>query len=115
MSDRSERLRRALVGLKRGSCFCEAGIGNPMVSTHTRACREAQAALDAELLRPPRGDCASEPETRGPVRCRIAYYADADGRNGWCCTAAGCGAWGPLGEHLLGTGCHFDRESPEKT
>lgn len=30
-------------GLKRGSCWCEMGIGNPMMKTHSAACDAARA------------------------------------------------------------------------
>jgi len=33
-------------GLRRGSCWCEMGIGNPMVSQHTRTCLEASRLMD---------------------------------------------------------------------
>ena len=41
------RLASALRGLARAPspCFCEHGIGNPMVSDHSQACQEARAAL----------------------------------------------------------------------
>lgn len=34
-----------LVGLKRGDCWCEMGIGNPMVREHDVACLQAQLAV----------------------------------------------------------------------
>lgn len=41
------RKLRAVIGLlKRGSCWCELGIGNPMVRGHSDACRRAREALD---------------------------------------------------------------------
>ena len=36
----------ALKGLRRGSCFCECGIDNPMMrGRHTAACIAAQSAI----------------------------------------------------------------------
>lgn len=43
--DENRRLYLVLNRLRRGSCFCEKGIGNPMVSEHTAACIEATALL----------------------------------------------------------------------
>ena len=41
-------LREALDGVKRGDCFCEAGLDNPMMGgRHTDACAKATAALVA--------------------------------------------------------------------
>jgi len=34
-----------LEGLKRGSCFCEMAVGNPMVREHTEACNRAMKFL----------------------------------------------------------------------
>ena len=34
-----------VLGLKRGSCWCEHGIGNPMVPAHTEACLNAEAFM----------------------------------------------------------------------
>lgn len=36
----------ALRSLKRGDCWCEKGIGNPMVTTHTAECELARKVLD---------------------------------------------------------------------
>lgn len=41
------RLRAALRGLARGSCFCEMAIGNPNVRGHDPQCIEASAVLAA--------------------------------------------------------------------
>lgn len=105
----SDRLREALLGLRRGQdgCFCEKGIGHPLLSDHTDACRAARAALDEGTVSPPGGECSSRPETRPPVRCRIRVYEDAAGRMGCVCCADGCGVWGPLGPGV-GAPCHFD-------
>jgi hypothetical protein len=36
----------AIKGLRRGDCFCEAGIDNPMMGgRHSEACLKAQAAI----------------------------------------------------------------------
>ena len=35
--------------LKRGTCWCELGIGNPMMSGHTMLCREIQQELKSEF------------------------------------------------------------------
>ena len=41
-----DELLAALLGLaKSGMCFCAHGIGNPMVSSCSRACKAAQAAI----------------------------------------------------------------------
>lgn len=37
------KLRQILLGLKRGSCWCEAGIGNPIATKHSAACVSAMA------------------------------------------------------------------------
>ena len=42
------RLREALVNLKRGACWCEVGIGNPMVrGVHSNACQRALDVVGA--------------------------------------------------------------------
>lgn len=41
-------LREALAGLKRGECFCEMAIGNPMYKEHSKQCVKATAALAKE-------------------------------------------------------------------
>ena len=49
MREAVETLQR----MRRGFCFCEVGIGNPMMQgQHTRVCEEAQALIDhhKELL-----------------------------------------------------------------
>lgn len=43
----TQRLAKAMESLKRGSCFCELAVGNPMVSRHTSACIEATQAIAA--------------------------------------------------------------------
>jgi hypothetical protein len=40
-----DRLRSALLALKRGDYFCEVAIGNPMYSRHTDECDRARDAL----------------------------------------------------------------------
>lgn len=40
------RLRAALAGLRRGDCWCEFGIGNPMLSRCLPACETAREALE---------------------------------------------------------------------
>lgn len=35
-----------LLRLKAGDCWCEMGIGNPMVQEHTAVCLEAQETVD---------------------------------------------------------------------
>lgn len=46
LAERERRLREALVGLKRGHCWCEAGIGNPMMhGGHTVGCDTTRALL----------------------------------------------------------------------
>lgn len=34
-----------LLSLKRGSCWCEMGIGNPMVTSHSQACQDVARHL----------------------------------------------------------------------
>ena len=41
-----EKLKRALLGVRNGSCWCGVGIGHPSYSRHTDACLEAQVAID---------------------------------------------------------------------
>jgi hypothetical protein len=36
-----------LKGLKRGDCFCEMSIGNPMVKDHTESCKRAMMFFTA--------------------------------------------------------------------
>lgn len=38
LTEQNDRLCEAIRGLRRGSCWCEMGIGNPMVKTHSPAC-----------------------------------------------------------------------------
>lgn len=38
-------LVKALEGVKRGSCWCEMGIGNPMMTSHSRQCGVARSTL----------------------------------------------------------------------
>ena len=38
-------LLTVLKALKRGDCWCEMGIGNPMMSRHSPGCLSAQAAI----------------------------------------------------------------------
>ena len=40
------KLREALEALKRGDCWCEMAIGNPMVKDHSAACKLASAVLE---------------------------------------------------------------------
>jgi hypothetical protein len=37
---------RALKLLKKGSCWCEIGIGNPMYKNHSEGCKIAQHILE---------------------------------------------------------------------
>lgn len=41
------KLLAALEQLKRGDCWCEMGVGNPMVDRHSGVCADAMAALSA--------------------------------------------------------------------
>jgi hypothetical protein len=43
---RLDALEKALWGMKRGSCWCEAGIGNPMYGGHTDSCKAARQLLE---------------------------------------------------------------------
>ncbi len=40
-----EALINIIIGLKRSSCWCELGIGNPMLSKHSPACIAAEEAV----------------------------------------------------------------------
>jgi hypothetical protein len=42
-----KKLKEIIRGLKRGDCWCEMGIGNPMVSSHSPQCIAAQKAIEA--------------------------------------------------------------------
>ena len=43
-----EKMRKALKGLKRGECFCECGLDNPMMAgAHSKECQAARAAIKA--------------------------------------------------------------------
>ena len=39
----TELVKSVLNGLKRGDCWCEMAVGNPMVSSHDKDCLRAQA------------------------------------------------------------------------
>ena len=39
------RFKSIISDLRRGSCWCGKGIGNPMLKTHTDACAVAQEAM----------------------------------------------------------------------
>ena len=46
-----ERLREVLKALSHrepGGCWCDHGIGSPMMTSHSRACEEARRALEAD-------------------------------------------------------------------
>lgn len=46
----SDLLKTALIGLKRGDCWCEVGIGNPMLrGKHLQPCLFAQTILEADV------------------------------------------------------------------
>ena len=36
--------------LKRGDCWCEMGIGNPMYTEHSKGCQMVQQFLEKEFL-----------------------------------------------------------------
>lgn len=41
-----ETLVEVLLGVRRGDCWCETGIGNPMMQgRHTKACKRAQTIV----------------------------------------------------------------------
>lgn len=40
-----ERLRHVIGLLKRGSCWCGMGIGDPRLRSHTAACKLAQEVM----------------------------------------------------------------------
>ena len=40
-------LQSVLYCLKRGTCFCEVSIGNPMYTDHSKACKAATKALSS--------------------------------------------------------------------
>ena len=43
--DAVAELVQVIKGLKRGSCWCEMAIGNPMVSSHSEKCKAAREAV----------------------------------------------------------------------
>ncbi len=45
MHEYVDELVKALKGVKRGSCWCEMAIGNPMVSSHDSDCKFAKRVL----------------------------------------------------------------------
>jgi hypothetical protein len=49
--DRVVALETLIIKLKRGRCWCERSIGNPMVTEHTEACIEATELIgpDAQV------------------------------------------------------------------
>jgi hypothetical protein len=67
-------LRAIVTGLRRGSCWCEMAIGNPMVREHSTVCKAATVIMGepsdhfvlvpAEMVKQPR--CA-ECDDRGYV------------------------------------------------
>lgn len=44
--DRILVIRAVLMGLKRGDCWCQMAIGNPMIHEHSRWCKLAQIIFD---------------------------------------------------------------------
>lgn len=44
--DQCDEAAQLLRSLKRGDCWCEAGIGNPMMTNHSPQCRNAKRWLD---------------------------------------------------------------------
>lgn len=50
------RLLAALVALQYDGCWCDIPMARPLVKEHTKACRQAQAAVGACYLAP---DCGS--------------------------------------------------------
>lgn len=38
-------LEKALIGLKRGECWCDVGIGHPLMTEHSVSCKFARNAL----------------------------------------------------------------------
>ena len=45
-------LKAALIGLKRGDCWCGMAIGNPNYQDHDDSCYEARAALGEKISGP---------------------------------------------------------------
>lgn len=45
-----QHLVKALLDLKNNECWCEVGIGNPMFSKHTKACKQAAEACKAYAI-----------------------------------------------------------------
>jgi hypothetical protein len=44
LEDNAELLA-AIKNLNRGECYCEMGVGNPLVTRHSQRCLDAQAAI----------------------------------------------------------------------
>ena len=40
-----QKLKRALLAVRNGTCWCGVGIGHPSYSRHSDACLEAQVAI----------------------------------------------------------------------
>lgn len=57
----------ALHKLRRGDCWCEMSINNPMVQTHSEACEMARCAVE----RPDAQPGCDQWHPRGPVMFRV--------------------------------------------
>lgn len=49
IENENENLWGVILQLKRGDCWCEMGIGNPMVRDHSSACKQLQEMLKSVL------------------------------------------------------------------
>lgn len=57
------RLLGIIASLKRGTCWCEMGIGNPMVNSHSDACKAAAEAVGES--HPNRAPAQDRPDWQG--------------------------------------------------
>lgn len=48
MQHRLEAAEELLEGFRKGGCFCQVGIGNPMFRDHTEHCRKVMSFLETK-------------------------------------------------------------------
>ncbi len=47
-TNRIRALENALIGVKKGSCWCGKAIDNPMIKNHSESCQRAAQVLKGE-------------------------------------------------------------------
>ncbi len=67
IASETDFIAEILTKLKRGDCWCERGIGNPMFKDHSEGCRMAQFWMDGYLLRCKPSGFLAKGEIRGKV------------------------------------------------